>query len=202
MILPESFFLVRFYNLIGDFGCLIIAICIACALRFNEKSVTNFATLEHKGVNWDLMALVAATMPMGAALASEDTNIIGYIVEIISPLFYSMSPVVIIVFSLILLGVTTQFAHNLILATTLIPLISSLVIEIGMAEQVALIIAAGGSQCLLAALSTPAASNRGALIYGYEWIGKREALKYGIIVLLTVELSMICVGIPLGFVML
>lgn len=202
LILPESFFLVRFYNLIGDFGCLIIAICIACALRFNEKSVADFATLEHKGVNWDLMALVAATMPMGAALASEDTNIIGYIVEIISPLFYSMSPVVIIVFSLILLGVTTQFAHNLILATTLIPLISSLVIEIGMAEQVALIIAAGGSQCLLAALSTPAASNRGALIYGYEWIGKREALKYGIIVLLTVELSMICVGIPLGFVML
>lgn len=202
LALPEDFFYVRFYNMIGDFGFLIIAICIACALRFKGKPVTKFADLEHSGVNWDLMALVAATMPMGSALAAEDTNIIGFIVEIISPLFYNMSAIMIIIFSLILMGLVTQFAHNLILATTLIPLITSLVLELGMSDQIALIIAAGGSQCLLAALSTPAGSNRGALIYGYEWIGKREALKYGIVVIVTVELSMIFIGIPLGFVML
>ena len=68
-----------------------------------------------------------------------------------------------------------------------------------MPEQVAIIIAAGLSQVLLAALVTPAASNRGALIYGYEWIGPKRAAHYGSLAVIAADLSVIIMGIPLAF---
>ncbi|HJD97225.1 SLC13 family permease [Mailhella massiliensis] len=200
LVLPSDSLFINIYKHLGDFGFLVASICLVCALRCNGEPLADFKKLAREGLNWDLLALVAATMAIGKALMAKETGIITTIVDVIMPLFSSMSSIMFILISFITMALLTQVAHNLVLATTFIPILANLALSLGMSEQVAIIIAAGLSQVLLAALVTPAASNRGALIYGYEWIGPKRAAHYGTLAVVAADLSVIIMGIPLAFV--
>lgn len=201
LVLPKGCLFLDIYRHMGDFGVLVASICLVCAFRLNGRPLADFKKLAQEGLNWDLLALVAATMAIGKAMLAKETGIITTIVDVIMPMFSDMSGLMFILISFITMALLTQVAHNLVLATTFIPILSNLALSLGMPEQVAIIIAAGLSQVLLAALVTPAASNRGALIYGYEWIGPKRAAHYGSLAVIAADLAVIVIGIPLAFVL-
>ena len=78
------------------------------------------------------------------------------------------------------------------------PLLASLALNLDMGISVALIITAGLTFVLMNALVTPAASNRGAMIYGNDWIGKKWAFAFGTAAVVCSDLAVVLIGIPLG----
>jgi len=190
-----------FYKKIGDQGLLALMMCIVCAIKIKEQGLADIAKLINNGVNWSLMFLLMATFTIGDAVNSDAAGIIAQVSVILTPLFNNMSSIVFLVASFVMLGVITQVAHNLVLAAVFVPLLSSLAISSGLGESIAIIVSMGLAVVLLQALVTPAASNRGALNFGSDWIGKNNALKFGLVAVLTADLVVILIGIPLGMLM-
>lgn len=190
------------YKVIGDQGILAIMLVIAAALQLKKgKPLAKISDLIVKGVNWSLMFLLMATFTIGDAINSDSVGIISLLSSILIPFFSGMSPIVFLVVAFILLAIITQFAHNIVLATVFVPLLSSLAIAAGFGESIAILVTLGLAIVLLQALMTPAASNRGALTFGNDWIGRHGALVYGTAAVVTADLVVIIVGIPLGLLM-
>lgn len=63
-------------------------------------------------MNWDMILLFAATMPVSAAMSSEETGVIKFIVELLEPLFTHFSGLTFCIAFIIVAGVLTQIAHN------------------------------------------------------------------------------------------
>ena len=189
------------YKRIGDQGILALLLCVVCAIKLGGKKIAKMEDLINKGVNWSLMFLLMATFTIGDAVNSDAAGIIAQISAILTPIFSNMSPVVFLIASFVLLGAITQIAHNLVLAAVFVPLLSSIAIASGLGESVAIIVSMGLAVVLLQALMTPAASNRGALNFGNDWIGKHYAFKYGTFAVVAADLVVIVIGIPLGFIM-
>lgn len=201
-LVPADSLYAKLYRQVGDFGVLVAAISIVCAVSCHGRPVAKFKDLAATGLNWDLLALTAATMAMGKAVMAPSTGIMNCIVTGMTPIFDGMSGILFLLACFVLMGLLTQVAHNLVLATTFIPIFASIALSLGMGESYAIVIALGLSQVLLAALVTPAASNRGALIYGYDWIGPRRAFCFGSMAVITTDLVVIIVGIPLALAIL
>lgn len=189
------------YKRLGDQAILALLLCVACALKIGNKKIAKMEDLINNGVNWSLMFLLMATFTIGDAVNSDAAGIITQISTILTPIFSKMSAVVFLIASFVLLGMITQIAHNLVLAAVFVPLLSSIAIASGLGESVAIIVSLGLAVVLLQALMTPAASNRGALIFGSDWIGKHYAFKYGTFAVIAADLVVIIVGIPLGLLM-
>ena len=199
--LPADNMLKVFYKKIGDQGLLALMLCIVCMVKLGGKSIVDISQLINKGVNWSLIFLLMATFTVGDAVNSDAAGIISQITAMLTPIFSNMSGVVFLIASFVLLGTITQFAHNLVLAAVFVPILSSLAITTGLGESIAILVSLGLAVVLLQALVTPAASNRGALNYGSDWIGKQNAFKFGLIAVLTADLVVIIAGIPLGLLM-
>ena len=154
--------------------------------------------LARRGLNWELLALVAATCAVGVAMTHESTGVVGWITSLLLPVFDGVGTVLFLVCAFVLLALITQVAHNIILIITFVPLLASLALDLGMETSVALIITAGLTFVLMNALITPAASNRGAMIYGNDWIGKKWALVFGTAAVICSDVAVLLIGIPLG----
>ena len=97
-ILPSFFGTGTLKNLINNYGILGAActIIIIQCLRRNQdgKPIYTFGNLVQRGVNWDIIIMFAATMPISASLESADTGIIATAVGILLPIFSKTTPIV------------------------------------------------------------------------------------------------------------
>lgn len=96
---------------------------------------------------------------------------------------------------MVILGITTQFVHNIVLAAMFIPLMTTLCTDMGGNPITMFFICYWAMQ---AAFLTPGASMQGAIMHGHSWIGKKDGYLFGGIYLLMTFVVMIVIGIPLG----
>lgn len=197
-LMPKNSLIAEIYQQAGDFGILIIALMVVFGLKLREGPAADFVDLARRGLNWELLALVAATCAVGVAMTHESTGVVGWITSLLLPVFDGVGTVLFLVCAFVLLALITQVAHNIILIITFVPLLASLALDLGMETSVALIITAGLTFVLMNALITPAASNRGAMIYGNDWIGKKWALVFGTAAVICSDVAVLLIGIPLG----
>jgi sodium-dependent dicarboxylate transporter 2/3/5 len=189
------------YTRISDQGILALSLCIAGLLMFKDGKIAKVPELIKKGVNWNLIFLLMATFTVGDALQSDKTGVVAQITASLTPIFNGMNAIVFIVVTVIALWLITQFVHNIVLAVVFIPLLCGLAASTGMGDSVAIIVMFGILHAITQALCTPAASNRGALIFGNEWAGEKYAFRYGCAAAIGAEVVIIAIGIPLGFLM-
>lgn len=195
---PEGSFVASVYQQAGDFGILLTALMVVFALKLHDGTLADFTTLAKQGLNWELLALVAATCAVGGAMTHESTGVVAWITSMLMPIFDGVGTVLFLICAFVLLALITQVAHNIILIITFVPLLASLALNLDMGVSVALIITAGLTFVLMNALVTPAASNRGAMIYGNDWIGKKWAFAFGTAAVVCSDLAVVLIGIPLG----
>lgn len=129
-------------------------------------------------------------------MESKDTGIIATVMSGLTPIFSAMSPLVFAVTALILFGLITQVAHNLVLMIVFTPVLANLCVNYGIPPLLFAFALAFILQC---AFVTPAASAPAAIIFSNtEWITPKQAYTMTSIFVLSAFIVICCVMLPIG----
>ena len=140
------------------------------------KSYCNLANCFNNGITWSTILLVAVTIPLCNGLESAEAGVTATVAAFISGLIGDMNVNILIILAALVIGVLTQFMHNIVMGAVFIPIFAPIVISLG-GNPVTFFFAAYFSlQC---AYGTPAGSMMSGLIFGKEGISTKEAYIHG-----------------------
>lgn len=182
-----------FTNALGVVGLSIIYMIIFAIWR-NEKDepVLNVArTLE--STPWAVILLLAAVIPLTAALQSTDTGIINAVVGVIYPIVSGFGPTTFIIICTVLLCVMTQVLPNFICAAFFFPILTPILVQLGGNPGIFLFTA---TAALMSAYGTPSGNMYAPLVFGSKGISKKTAYLTGWLYVVVV-LVILCGLIPL-----
>lgn len=181
----------------GILGAATTVIIIQCLRRDKDgKSIYNFGDLVQRGVNWDIVIMFAASMPMSASLESNDTGIVATLVDVLMPFLSQLSPAFFIIACCIIFWLVTQVAHNLILVIVFMPILATIGTSFGINPYLFAILFCMTTNC---AFMTPGASAQAAMLFGNSnWIGVKDSYKLCTIFAILAIIAIICVGLPVG----
>lgn len=194
-LLPKASLLGKIFTRLGTTGSLILVVTLIAVVKIQGKPIMDFGEAA-RGINWDIVIMFVATMPVAHAMSSPDTGVMTFIVEILEPIFQGMSPDLFIIVFVLVGGIVTQVAHNLVLGALLTPIAYSFSVTLGVNPLLTVTLL---TYALAVAIATPGGSAPGALIYvNREWIDVASAYKYTAIIVVLNLVVMLIVGIPLG----
>ena len=122
------------------------------------------------------------------------------VLGLMKPIFAGQSPMMIYILVCVICCVLTQFMNNTVLLVAMTPLMCQLAQAFG-ANPV--LVAVLMIFALSAAMATPGASSRAGLVFGNtEWISTKQAYFQGIVSVVCVIIALLCIGIPLGMMIL
>ena len=113
----------------------------------------------------------------------------------LTPILTNMNAVVFVAICTIVVGITTQFVHNMIVAIILVPILCPLFAAMGGNSATLFMCLAWA---LTFAYATPAASMNAALIFGHASLEPKDGYINGFMHLALCLIVAIIVGIPLG----
>lgn len=195
-LLPKTIPLVALLYKINILGLAIIAIVFA--VIWKRKDGTTLATWPRlmKGVSWEIVIMFAVTLPLGTAMESADTGVMASVLTAITPILNTLSPFAFVAFCVIIFGVITQIAHNLVLTMTLTPMLASIAASYGIAPILVGFVTVTMYQC---ATATPAASAQSAAVFANaEWVNQKWAYLSGTAFAVIAMFVMTCIAYPLG----
>lgn len=195
MFLPNGGFKALLTN-IDVLGMAVLVLIVACFRKKDHKPLYDFSHLVATGINWDLIVLFAATMPLSAAMESEKTGIITAVINALMPIFSQLSSSSFLFICLLIFIITTQFAHNLILIIVFMPVLAALGAQMGIDPYMFGIVFTFGMQL---AFLTPGASANAAMIFGNtEWITTKDTYKLGGIFVVMGFALLMLISVTLG----
>lgn len=164
-IFPENWLLTRALSTLGLGGCLAIAVVVMVA--FKKSDGTHYLTMQSaaNGISWNVIWLLVATEPLASAFNSEECGILPSIMTTVTPWLTMLSPAVFLAICMIVLGLITQFVHNMVLIVVFIPILCPLYIQMGGNPFVMFL---GLVVAMNAAFTTPAASWNSAMMFGVD----------------------------------
>lgn len=200
-ILPEYLVcpLTQPLKILGINGSIALIIAVLIFVHIDGKPILNFTKcMTSPDFNWTLLFLFMSTMPLANALSSSETGVIAMIGYYGETLFGNMSPLLFVIAFALFGAIATQFAHNLVLAAVLTPIMCAFLgtmhVDAATSTMCVIVFAFG----LGIALATPGASTPGALIYANtEWITRGQSYGYSIIAVICGIIAMLVVGIPI-----
>ncbi len=177
--------LVATWKGLGIIGAVVIIISTAYVITVDGKPlITQPAQLWTKGISWDLIFMIAATMPIGEALRSDEGGVIKTLLDTLAGAIGSMNWVLFTLVCMIALGLLTQIAHNLIIAAVLFPIFAPICADMGGDPMLWFIIM---FMTINAAFTTPAASGWAAMLHGNsEWMSSKTSYMFGFSTLIVV----------------
>lgn len=199
-IFPES---IPGITLLSEMGIPGIGILCMVVLAFVKKEDGKpYIDLPHliaKGVNWELIILIAATMPLCNALEADEVGILSSVIAWLTQTFSGLSGTMFMVAITALFLIVTQFTHNLVLMLVFTPVLTKMGLNFGIDPMLIMFLI---YYTAMTAYATPAASSQAALIFGNEkWVARKDAYLTGILVLICAFIVLLGIGIPLGNVM-
>ena len=166
------------WNSFGIAGATIIVLAAGYVISVDGKRLLQNPMQACKdGMLWDVFWMIAATMPIGAALRSADCGIMATILPIINSMLGDMGWISYTILCAVVLGLLTQVTHNLIVAMVLFPTFSVIAADMG-GDPVLWFFVNFWAIC--AAYTTPAASGYSAMLHGNsEWVTSKQAYGLG-----------------------
>ncbi len=194
-ILPKESILGIWIMRLGLTGSLALIVMVLAFVRVKGKEIFSFSEAA-KGINWNIVIMMTATMPVSQAMSSPDVGVMPFFVQTLSPIFQGMDPIVFTVAFVIIAGLITQVAHNFVLGALLTPIAYSFSVSLGANP---LLVVTLLSLTLTIAMATPGGSAPGALVYcNREWIDVKSAYQYASTAVLVELLIVAVIGVPLG----
>lgn len=194
--LPTDAGIGLFFKKLGMNGSLLLGLAVLALIRVNGKSIINFQEAS-KSIQWDIIIMLVATMPLSSAMSSADVGVIKFIVGLVTPIFGGLSPAVFGLVFIIVMGILTQFTHNLVLAAMIPPILYGFCVQLGV-ENIALIMTLFVFAISIA-IATPGGSTFSAIIFANtEWIDMKSAYIYCTAAAIISLVITVAVGFPVG----
>lgn len=178
-ILPADWPFVSILSGLSVSGSAVIVLIVLMIVR-NKKSGQNEAILNWgkaaaRGVNWDVIILLASTMPISAALESDESGVLATCESFLRSQIGDMSPLLAIAFISVALAIITQFTHNAVLLIIFVPMLCPLVESFGINP---IVMAVTLMFAVQSAPATPGASTQAAMVFSNtEWVDKGMVFK-------------------------
>ena len=162
-------------NNIGLMGWTIIFLSIFVVWKDeNGKSMLDINKM-FASVPWQIVMLVAVTMPLGNAIANAETGIMATMTVWLRPIMANMGVTGMYIFVFIFLAVLTQFAHNYVAGVVFMPLFGAVGVSLGADPYLLFFLM---FTALNIAYATPAASMCAAFVFGSEQVDRKYAYIY------------------------
>ena len=142
-----------------------------------SKGILYWTDCAVRGINWEVVILLASTAPISTALESDESGVLASCEAFLRAQIGDMSPFLAIAFIVVALGLLTQVMHNAVLLIIFIPMLCPLLVSydinpVVMAMPLLIVVQA--------AFMTPAASTQAAMVFSNaEWIDKKWAFMLG-----------------------
>lgn len=195
-LLPKTLWLSQLLNKLGP-ACIISALlAVMLWVKVDGKALVDFKQLANKGIVWDIILLFTVVLPLSSMLIADETGVKQLLIDLLLPLFSSVSPLVFMILVLLLPTIITNFANNTVVALIFVQIIASLSDDLGV-NAVPLV--ASLIFCVSMAFYTPAASAQSAIVFGNTaWIRPKDIYTYGGIVMLIMGSTLIALCLLWG----
>lgn len=194
-LLPAEWGVTKFLSNMGLLGITSVALMLLALIHDeNGKRIVKLSDC-HGSVPWDMVWLICAATPIANALGSEESGVMATIVGACQPILLNMSPIVLMIVAMVILGTLTQVTQNLVLGALFIPFLTQMCMDMDANMYTMFMILMIVLNC---AYVTPAASMQAALVHGNESIGSKMAFVWGLSALIVTWIILAVVGIPLG----
>lgn len=194
-LLPKTWMLTKTLAGLGIFGVLTIILLIMASLKNKDGSPLTSIQKAAETIPWEVIWLLVASTPLAAAFNAEECGIMSTLMGFLTPILTNMNAVVFVAICTIVVGITTQFVHNMIVAIILVPILCPLFAAMGGNSATLFMCLAWA---LTFAYATPAASMNAALIFGHASLEPKDGYINGFMHLALCLIVAIIVGIPLG----
>ena len=164
--MPKTWALTQILNSYGTNGVLAMCIIVLMIARFEGKPMLPFKAVAKGSVSWDIIFLVAAAVYVCDAVATEQTGLKEFIVQMLTPLLGNKSPIVFVAILLLFAIITTNFANNAGMATIIIPI--ALAFQDMYPEVPMMAVCMSIGMMVFVALATPAASPYCAMLHAQK----------------------------------
>lgn len=176
--LPEGS-LVTILKAMGVGGAFLIGLFIPIFFRTKDGTPLCNVKTCMDGIAWDVIWMLIATGPVSAAMSSADSGIVATLVGTLTTAFHGLDWITFTLATGLILGLVTQFTHNVIIAIVLFGPFATVCANLGGDPIIWFIF---NFYLNMAAFMTPAASVNSALIFGNtEWIDQKSSYLFGTI---------------------
>lgn len=177
-------------------GIVMLMLVLLLWVKVDGKHLIDISSLAQKGIVWDMMLLFIIIFPLSDLMMGEDTGIRTCLVNLLTPIFSDISPMIFMVAVLALPAILTNFANNIVVAMIFLQIICSIGPSLGI-DTYPLVM------CLLflanIAFYTPAASGPAAMVFGNtEWVKAKDIYTSGGLMIVIIDIVVIVVGLVLG----
>ena len=191
-----------FINGLGTPIPAMIGVVILSLLKVDGKPMLNFKEAASKGVPWNAIVLVAATMILSNALVNEKAGVVSTLIDAIGPAVQNMSSALFVGIVIVLTTIITNFISNTVAVTMFYSVALPIVFTtpaMGV-NPAALASMIGAASCL--AMATPPATAHAALASGTGWLDTKSMLAYGMIISVCCGIALAAVGYPIASVLM
>lgn len=199
-VFPITWFGIGRLKALGVSGSVALVILALLIVRRKgskgKEGIATFGRLASKGINWDIIILLAATIPMSNALESPEAGVLKAVEIFLSQSIAGMNPYYAILFMAVMLGIVTQFTHNAVLLIIFIPMLCPMAIKFGINPVILTVTLVFAVQ---SALATPGASTQAAMVFGNTtWVDKVYIAKLAFVSSALILLVAIGIVMPLA----
>lgn len=193
-IVPATSGLGKILNSLSLSGIVAIILVFLSAIRINGVSVVNVPKLASKYIQWGVLFIIIAILPIANAISAEETGINAMVAKIFTPIFEGKSTFVFMLLITLLILILTNIGSNIGMGMILLPIVVQVaqLVHANTAVIALLVIYLANIAYVL-----PGASPLAALLYGNEWIKVKDIYFYGIFALILTELIVCIVIYPL-----
>lgn len=180
---------------IGIGGVSILAMIALGLLSAKNNQLVDLVKAWRDSTDWSLILLLAVTFPIANAMTNSETGIMPTIMGITLPIVKKMGLTMFIFVVSIILGILTQFTHNIVLAAMFTSFLVPICAQLGGNVYTFFMVM---FFTLNASYVTPAASFQSALVHGSERMSSKWGYILGLAYLIITWITNFLVTIPLG----
>jgi len=193
-ILPQTWTITQIFNQLGQNGILAV-IVIACFLITDQgKPIMNIKEAIYKGMSWEIYFLLFAVFQLSAAMTSDATGIIDFIVKLMDGVLGNRSAIVFCFMAIAIGGIMSNIISNTVTPMIMIPLVLAYAGQAGVSPEVIIILL---TIMMSDSIILPSGSAFAGLLLANDWVEVMDIYKYGFLFLCMTILIIAFVGTPI-----
>ena len=194
-MLPEGNVIRALLKQQGNVGLTFILLASMCWIKVDGKPFVSLQKCAAGGIQWDIVMIFAFVLPFATLFTHDATGVKPAVIGLLGPILAGKGEFMFIILILLMAGVLTNFANNMVVGSITVALMNMVVgtlnIDI-MAVSCAIVL------IISYAFATPSASTASAMCFANEWVDRKTAFKIGIIF----SVVGLIIAIPIAYVLI